>query len=1172
MRRSLLLALLFAATAHAQTTLQLDPLGTYATGRYDEAAAEIVDYDPATRRAFFVNADAGQVQAVDLTDPANPQLLFSISTPAGTSPNSVAIRGGIVAVAVKAVVSTDPGTVRFYSNKGAFLGSVGVGALPDGLAFDATGRFLVVANEGEPSGGVDPEGTISVIDLAGGVDGAVVTTLGFTAFNAGGPRNGELNASVLLDASAASIAQDLEPEYVSVLGTTAYVTIQEANAVAVVDLPTLQIVGVYGLGLKDYRQPGNRLDASDQDGGVNIANWPVFGAYQPDAVAAFEAGGTVYLVTANEGDARTDARVSSRTLDPVAFPDAATLQLPANLGRLTIISTVGDDDGDGDYDRLVAFGARSFSVWSVGAGGLTLVFDSGDQFEQITAARYPATFNASSTNNTFDNRSDDKGPEPEAVTVGEVNGRRYAFVGLERIGGVMVYDLTDPAAPTFVSYVNNRDFSAAPNSGNAGDLAPEGIRFVSSAESPTGMPLLLVSNEVSGTVTAYAADAGFTLTLLHNNDGESKLLPATIAGFGEVGGVARFVTVVNRLKDEARATTDGVLLVSSGDNFLAGPEFNASLTRGLPFYDALALEEAGYDAFAIGNHEFDFGPDVLADFITSFAAPPPFVSANLDVAAEPRLAALAAAGVIVPRTVVTVAGRRVGIVGATTPLLRSISSPRGVVVLQDVAGIVQAQVDALTAEGVEVVVLISHLQSVAEDLALVPMLRGVDVAVAGGGDELLANADDPLIPDGSGTFPTPAGAYPLLAADADGTPVPIVTTSGDYRYIGRLVVDFDAAGALVAVSDASGPVRVVGVGPDAAAPDASVQARVVEPVQAAVAALAANIVGQSEVPLDGRRPPIRIRETNLGNLLADALLVTADSLNEAFGAPDPDVAIQNGGGIRNNNLIPAGPLSELTTFQVAAFSNFVSIVPNVPAAQFKEILEQAYAGLPAQNGAFAQIAGVSVVLDSTEQAQTVDLMGNVTREGRRVRRIVLDDGTILVDGGAVVGGARSVAIATNDFSARGGDSYPFRGADFVTLGITYQQALLTYIRDSLGGLVTAADYPEGGEGRITFQMIVAGEGAADVAAAFGLAGPFPNPTRGTSELSLSLAEASAVAVRVYDVTGREVVARPASTLAAGSHRIALDTQGLAAGLYVVRVTAEGTTTTETATGRLTVVR
>jgi 5'-nucleotidase len=281
----------------------------------------------------------------------------------------------------------------------------------------------------------------------------------------------------------------------------------------------------------------------------------------------------------------------------------------------------------------------------------------------------------------------------------------------------------------------------------------------------------------------------FWLTLLHNNDGESQLIDAG-TGREDFGGLARFATLVDQLREtgdqapagRARltATQDVVpaisILVSSGDNYLAGPEFNLSLQMGIPFFDGVGLDLIGYDALAIGNHEFDFGPDVLADFIESFTlTDPPFLSSNLDVSQEPRLQALVGSGGIAESTIVEREGERVGIIGATTPDLPFISSPRNVIVQAAVAAEIQTEVTRLEGMGIDRIVLISHLQSLDEDLALVPQLDGVDIVVAGGGDELLANPDDTLIPGDapSGLFP----GYPIIAMDSDGTEVPVVTTS-----------------------------------------------------------------------------------------------------------------------------------------------------------------------------------------------------------------------------------------------------------------------------------------------------------------------------------------------------------------------------------------------------------
>jgi hypothetical protein len=228
--------------------------------------------------------------------------------------------------------------------------------------------------------------------------------------------------------------------------------------------------------------------------------------YQPDAIVAYTVAGETYLMTANEGDARgytgfsEEVRVRDLTLDPTAFPDAASLQENENLGRLRVTDQLGDTDQDGDFDALYAYGGRSFSIWD--ASG-QLVFDSGGDFEQITASAFPAFFNASNANNNFDDRSDDKGPEPEDVALGVVEGRTYAFIGLERIGGVMVYDVTDPSSPSFVQYINNRDFTQPVNSAAAKDLGPEGMVSISAHDSPTHTPLLVVAHEVSGTTTIF---------------------------------------------------------------------------------------------------------------------------------------------------------------------------------------------------------------------------------------------------------------------------------------------------------------------------------------------------------------------------------------------------------------------------------------------------------------------------------------------------------------------------------------------------------------------------------------------------------------------------------------------------------------------------------------------
>jgi 5'-nucleotidase len=603
--------------------------------------------------------------------------------------------------------------------------------------------------------------------------------------------------------------------------------------------------------------------------------------------------------------------------------------------------------------------------------------------------------------------------------------------------------------------------------------------------------LLLASALVAGLGVGSAVakkpepTVDFWLTVLHNNDGESQVVDAG-AGLEDFGGAARFTALVDQLRASAttgpwpqRGAKRGEVMISSGDNFLAGPEFNVGLQDGVPFYDTIAMELIGYDAVALGNHDFDFGPDVLADFLDGYHDPPPYVSANLDFSGEPRLQAYVDAGVLSASTVVRERGESIGVIGLETPNLPFVSSPRNVVVSDDLAAIVQSEVDALEASGVTKIILASHLQNISNEIELVSMVDGVDVVIAGGGDELLANPDDLLIPGDAGVV---FGEYPQTATDSDGTSVPVVTTSGDYKYVGRLVVGFDKAGNVVEVdAERSGPVRVAtgtcnDTTPcdDTVEPDPQVQARVVDPVVAGLEDLASDVVGTSEVALDGLRGSVRSVETNLGNLVADSQKWWGEQAAASFGVPIPDIALQNGGGIRNNTVIPAGDITALDTFGIAPFPNFISVVPDVPRDQLKEILENTVACTqPADftvnplcgSGRFAQVSGLSVEWSASGTGQVLDGDGNVVTAGTRIVSAVLDDGTDLVSGGSVVPGP-AVTVATSDFLARGGDQYPFRGLPFTTLGRTYQQTLQSFIEDGLGGLISAADYPEGGEGRI----------------------------------------------------------------------------------------------------------
>jgi DNA-binding beta-propeller fold protein YncE len=542
------------SAATAAPTLSLVPLGTVKTGPFvaeDPRAAEINAFDPAGNRLYVVNPLLSRLDVIDASNPTDPDV--DATTPfvdilatcqaapdatcplePGAEPNSVAIHGDRMAVALGNAVRTDNGHVAFFELRGTqaprFLSAVEVGALPDMVTFTADGKYALTANEGEPNQDytIDPVGTVSIIEMSRLGTARAVRHVDFERFDNPGQRAKLEREGVRIFGPGASVAQDLEPEYIATVGKKAYVTLQENNALAIINIAGATVEKIVGLGLKDHSLEGNAMDVTNlnADGALNIRAWPVHGMFQPDAIHAVTLQGRTYLITANEGDARDydayseEARVGDTgyPLDPMAFPNAIALKTTEDLRRLTVSTATGDLDGDGDFDRIDVFGARSVSILDQQG---RLVWDSGEMFERIAevndlllnpASPTPTLFNTTSTANSRRNRSDDKGVEPESVVVGYVNGRTYAFVGLERDGGIVVLDMSEPTAPEYVAYANNRKFprNAAGNLLNCanagvdcGDLGPEGLTFVPAGKSPTAKALLIVSNEVSSTTTIW---------------------------------------------------------------------------------------------------------------------------------------------------------------------------------------------------------------------------------------------------------------------------------------------------------------------------------------------------------------------------------------------------------------------------------------------------------------------------------------------------------------------------------------------------------------------------------------------------------------------------------------------------------------------------------------------
>ncbi len=520
-------------------------------------SAEIVQYHADTQTIYATNGDtnaiaviaADTVSTTAMSDPINTTNLTvsNITLPADIdgvtlgSLTSIAISGDLMAVAVPADLKTDNGYVLFYNgldtSAPVFLDSVVVGALPDMVTFTPDGGKVLVANEGEPSDDytVDPEGSISVINiLASGEPEETATSVSFTGFN--GSQDDLIAQGMMFPNPsgrtikgvdiATTVAQDLEPEYITATNDVAYVSLQENNGLAILDLEELT-VEIVGLGVKSWSDLNIDIQ---EDSSVSFGQYDgLYGVYQPDTIANYSWKDATFIVTANEGDAREyffdsadeatclsegglafDAEdgclaytdeVKVEDLTAEANSELADLQATGEADNLRVTSAMGDVDGNGEYDAAYTYGSRSFTIWD--QNGLA-VYDSGDDFERITASVHGASFNNGDDENAGDSRSENKGPEPEALTIGVIGDRTYAFVGTERMGGIFVYDVTNPYDVQFADYIINRDLTEGLVATDViGDLAPESLVFVSADDSASGVPLLLVGNEVSGTVTVW---------------------------------------------------------------------------------------------------------------------------------------------------------------------------------------------------------------------------------------------------------------------------------------------------------------------------------------------------------------------------------------------------------------------------------------------------------------------------------------------------------------------------------------------------------------------------------------------------------------------------------------------------------------------------------------------
>lgn len=589
---------------------------------------------------------------------------------------------------------------------------------------------------------------------------------------------------------------------------------------------------------------------------------------------------------------------------------------------------------------------------------------------------------------------------------------------------------------------------------------------------------------------AFAANSAVAeeVTILHVGDQESWLISHNGNSNGDFGGIDRLAAVIAAA--EANAGTNTVIKLNAGDVILPSSRFQASLGNlktahtdgGQDYYDAIAMRQIGFDATVLGNHEFDLGETTAARFVEVSGST--FLSANIDFMSTASFAALKNMGKLAASKVITTAGgKKIGIVGATTPLLPSISSPGAITLkgynaantelqnLQAMVPFIQAEIDDLrTNQGVTTVILLSHLQNAANEINIVvPALTGLDLVVSGGGHELMLDADDKTIRFGpAATF----NSHPVYATDANSKQVPVVTSHFGNRYVGELDVEIDDETGEMTGINGTRMIRVtdkneVPDDADAVIPDATIKANVVDPVKAFVDALEQEVIATTGVVLSGSRGGacdanvdpactvqsigVRNAESSLGNLVADALRFVAQS----------DIALQNGGGVRADLTAAAGDVTIGNTFNVLPFVNFVVKAENVDATQLKDIIEHAVAETSPQgnaDGQFGHFSGMHVEYDSTATARAQTADANAVGTGSRVKKVVLDDGTVLVENGVVVNNTRKVSLATIDFLANGGDAYPFafNNVNFQALasGETYQAALQAYLEapKAVGGL------------------------------------------------------------------------------------------------------------------------
>lgn len=1054
----------------ARDLLNISQIASYSVGtpNKDGGVAEIVKFNRDNGKFYLVNGSSNppSIEVVPLSGQGTLVKERTIAIKSLVETQESGFQYGdltsidintttkTIAAAVQEADHAKNGLILVMDYDGNLLRTYEAGVQPDMVKYTSDGRYILTADEGEPrEAGIDPEGSVTIVDT----ESHEVTHVKFDQpgviddqVHIRGEADGQ--GKITGKGTKADALHDLEPEYIALSGdeTTAYVSLQENNAIMVIDIAGKSITKVRGLGLKDFSKPGNELDLV-KDNTILLEQAPFHGIYMPDGIDTYTANGQTYLFTANEGDAtewpgRENAtKVGDLTgLDPAS---AAAQFLHTQGSRYNKVEAVSDMGNDGVY----LYGARSFSIWN--ARDISQVYDSGSDFERITGERLPDYFNSSNSKVEKDDRSTKKGPEPEYVTVGEVGNKAFAFIGLERIGGVMTYDVTNPQHPVFVNYINTRDFSAGINT----DSGPEGLEFIPAPESPTGLPLLLVANEVGGTVAILElevtkvtldqtslifapGDTGVTLTAtvepVQSNETEviwssSDETVAIVNGNGMVTpvspgqavitarskdgyGVAEALVTVgdpstenawrltvmhtndthSHLAEVARRATLVKQVRTEGGNSIlvdAGDVFSGDLyfTKWQGIADLAFMNYMGYDAMTFGNHEFDKGTGVLAEFVRK--ARFPIVSSNVDLSKDAHMAPLlkspANIDVTLPKTedlsgvypyvVLEVDGRKVGVFGLTTEDTAETSSPGKDVTFKDAEESARETVETMEQAGLDMIIALSHL-GFRKEQELAGSVEGIDLIVGG---HTHTKLEEPVI----------------VVDQLHQTPTVVVQANEWGKFLGRVDLAFDEQGNVL-----TGPGMTTGqlltvdknVEEDPAAKD------MLAPYNAELEEMKQQVIGGAAVVLDGDRKNVRSKETNLGNLIADGMLARAKELKNA------DIALMNGGGIRAS--IDQGDITMGELRTVMPFGNTLFVL-DVTGQQLKDGLENGISGAKLADlpGKFPQVAGMKFKWDPKQP------------DGNKVydAQIKGENGYEPLDL------RKTYRLATNSFVANGGDGY-----------------------------------------------------------------------------------------------------------------------------------------------------